>query len=105
LPKPIARGEYKSARSAGIAAGIVKNPTPVEIVYSVLKKLSQRELARVCDGLGTQAMIPRHRSQTSCIFVIPLLARTATRKNVGTKPRPAGSVRSTACSTWVANSG
>ena len=58
IAQALARGEYKSARSAGISAGIIKKPTPVENVYAVLKKLSQRELARVCDGAWSQLAKP-----------------------------------------------
>jgi hypothetical protein len=46
----LARGEYKSARAAGIAAGIVKEPTTWEKVLKAVAKLSaaeKRKLARL----------------------------------------------------------
>lgn len=41
----LARGEYKSARAAAIAAGIVKVPTPIEQIKKLYGKLSDDEKA------------------------------------------------------------
>ncbi len=46
------RGEFKSARAAGIAAGFIKPPTPLETIY----KLTDAENRRP----GLAAMLIRH---------------------------------------------
>lgn len=43
IAKALARGEYPSARAAGIAAGIVPNPTPLEKILKLLPKLSLKD--------------------------------------------------------------
>jgi hypothetical protein len=44
IAEALANGEYKSARSAGIAAGIVKVPTPLEAAMKAVKKLNAAEI-------------------------------------------------------------
>jgi hypothetical protein len=43
IAEALARGEYKSARAAGIAAGIVKVPTPLDDLKRAWKKASKEE--------------------------------------------------------------
>jgi hypothetical protein len=53
ISKDLEAGKYRSARAAGIAAGIVKVKTPLEQVKSLLPKLSARErseLRRLLNG-------------------------------------------------------
>jgi len=45
IAKQLASGEFKSARAAGIAAGIVKVPSPLEIAKRAVDKLSSRDRA------------------------------------------------------------
>ena len=47
----LGRGEYPSARAAGIAAGIVKVPTPKEQVSKLIPKLDKEELAEVLEDV------------------------------------------------------
>jgi hypothetical protein len=54
--KALARGEYPSARAAGIAAGIVKVPTPLEAARKACAKLSARERRELIDWL--QSLVP-----------------------------------------------
>lgn len=48
----LARGEYASARAAGIAAGIVKVPTPLEIAKKAYAKMSDAEKSAFITWLG-----------------------------------------------------
>lgn len=48
----LARGEYRSARAAGIAAGIVKVPTPLEIAKKAYAKMSDGEKSAFIVWLG-----------------------------------------------------
>lgn len=43
IAEALARGEYPSARAAGIAAGIVKVPTPMQIARRAILKMSRAE--------------------------------------------------------------
>lgn len=46
IAKALARGEYKSARAAAIAAGIVHPPTPYQILCRAWNKASKEEIDR-----------------------------------------------------------
>ena len=47
IAEALARGEYKSARAAGIAAGFVKVDTPVDAVHRAWAKASAKERAEI----------------------------------------------------------
>jgi hypothetical protein len=54
IAEALARGEYKSARAAGIAAGIVNVPTPLQTAQKAFSKLSRREREQFLDWLEQQ---------------------------------------------------
>lgn len=53
IAQALARGEYPSARAAGIAAGIIKVPTALEVAQKAWFKLSDRERADFLEWLYT----------------------------------------------------
>ena len=48
------RGEYQSARAAGIAAGIVKVPTPIQRFQRAWRRLSEEERAQAMEWLDSE---------------------------------------------------
>lgn len=54
VAEALARGEYRSARAAGIAAGIVKVPTRLEVAKKDYLKLSKKERERFIAWIGEQ---------------------------------------------------
>jgi hypothetical protein len=55
IAQALANGEYKSARSAAIAAGIVKVPTPLEAAMKAAKKLSTADRRKLMRWLRSQS--------------------------------------------------
>lgn len=51
IAQALGRGEYKSARAAGIAAGIVRVPTPCEICQREWKKMNASERKKFTDWI------------------------------------------------------
>lgn len=51
IAEALARGEYPSARAAGIAAGIIRVPTPLEVAQRAWCKLSRNEQQQFLDWL------------------------------------------------------
>jgi hypothetical protein len=60
IAEALGRGEFKSARAAGIAAGIIRPPTPFEQVCKLLDKLTPDELLAV-----HHATDPHHREEAA----------------------------------------
>jgi hypothetical protein len=54
IAKALARGEYASARAAGIAAGIVRVPTPSELMQRAWKKASKDERKSFSEWIFTE---------------------------------------------------
>lgn len=54
VAEALARGEYPSARAAGIAAGIVKVPTPLDLMRRAWAKASKKEKESFMDWAGNQ---------------------------------------------------
>ena len=52
IAEALGRGEFKSARAAGKAAGIVKEPTPFDQDMKLLPKLSEKEREAVRQALA-----------------------------------------------------
>ena len=54
IAEALGRGEYKSARAAGIAAGIVKVPPALEVAQKAYLKLSKREREKFAKWMSEQ---------------------------------------------------
>jgi hypothetical protein len=54
VAEALARGEYKSARAAAVAAGIVRVPTALEIIQKAYLKLSLSERVKFGNWINEQ---------------------------------------------------
>jgi hypothetical protein len=59
IAKQLARGEFKSARAAGIAAGFIKTSTPFEIILKQLPKLTKQERNKLRVMLNDKRKVKR----------------------------------------------
>lgn len=53
IAEALARGEFKSARAAALAAGIIKPPAPLQQILKLLPKLTKAEREEVARALRT----------------------------------------------------
>jgi hypothetical protein len=54
IAQALARGEFKSARAAGKAAGFIRDPTPFELAVRAIKKMDGRERAKLIRWIHTE---------------------------------------------------